>query len=75
MTIQEQFGLTLRNYRLSLGLSQEQLSFKADLHRTYVASVERGERNVSLINIIALCKAINVKPSVFFKNLDNLQIS
>jgi transcriptional regulator with XRE-family HTH domain len=72
MTIQEKIGIALRSYREHCGLSQEQLSFKANLHRTYVGSVERGERNISVINIIALCKALKVKPSDLFKNLDDL---
>lgn len=72
MTIQEKIGIALRTYREQSGLSQEQLSFKANLHRTYVGSVERGERNISVINIIALCKALKVKPSDLFKNLDDL---
>jgi transcriptional regulator with XRE-family HTH domain len=72
MTIQEKIGIALRSYREQSGLSQEQLSFKANLHRTYVGSVERGERNISVINIIALCKALKVKPSDLFKNLDDL---
>jgi len=72
MTIQEKIGIALRGYREQSGLSQEQLSFKANLHRTYVGSVERGERNISVINIIALCKALKIKPSDLFKNLDDL---
>jgi transcriptional regulator with XRE-family HTH domain len=72
MTIQEKIGIALRSYREQSGLSQEQLSFKANLHRTYVGSVERGERNISVINIIALCKALKVKPSDLFKSLDDL---
>lgn len=72
MTVQARIGNALRSYREALGLSQEQLSFKANLHRTYVGSVERGERNLSLVNIIALCKALKVKPSELFRNLDDL---
>lgn len=72
MTIKEKIGLALRSHREKIGLSQEQLSFKANLHRTYVGSVERGERNISVVNIIALCKALNLKPSELFKNLDDL---
>ena len=72
MSIEEKIGLALRNYREAAGLSQEQLSFKANLHRTYIGSVERGERNISLINIITLCKALNVKPSELFKIFDDL---
>lgn len=72
MSIQETIGLALRKYREGAGLSQEQLSFKANLHRTYIGSVERGERNVSLINIIILCKALKVKPSELFKIFDDI---
>jgi transcriptional regulator with XRE-family HTH domain len=72
MTIQERIGTALRSYREQNGLSQEQLSFMANLHRTYVGSVERGERNISVVNIIALCKALNIKPSDLFKALDEL---
>lgn len=72
MSIEKKIGLALRTYREEAELSQEQLSFKANLHRTYVGSVERGERNISLINIIALCKALNVKPSELFTIFDDL---
>lgn len=71
MTIEEKFGIAVRVRRIALGLSQEQLAYMADLHRTYIGSVERGERNVSLINIIAFCKALNVKPSELLKDLDD----
>lgn len=54
------FGRRLRELRLSCGLSQEALADLADLHRTYVGSVERGERNVSLKNIHALANALGV---------------
>ena len=72
MSIEEKIGFALRNYREIEGLSQEQLSFKANLHRTYIGSVERGERNISLINIITLCKALKIKPSELFKIFDDL---
>jgi transcriptional regulator with XRE-family HTH domain len=48
----------VRELRLDRGLSQEQLAELADLHRTYVGSVERGERNVSLDAITALAEAL-----------------
>ena len=55
------FGEKLRNIRLDLGYSQEELSFKAGLHRTYISSVERGKRNISLTNIKKLADALGLK--------------
>lgn len=60
------FGNKLRELRLAKGWSQMQLSFECKLDRTYVGGVERGERNISLINIKKLADALGVKPSVFF---------
>ncbi len=56
-----QFGNRLREVRLRMGVSQEALAAKADLHRTYVSSVERGERNVSIVNIARLADALGVQ--------------
>lgn len=53
----------MRALRLSQGMSQEQLAEKANVHRTYVGSLERGERNVALINIVRLANALEVDPS------------
>ncbi len=55
------FGEKLRDIRLDLGYSQEELSFKAGLHRTYISSVERGERNISISNIKKLADALGLK--------------
>ena len=57
------FGLKVRKTREALGISQESLALEAGLHRTYVGSVERGERNVSLVNIVRLAKALRTSAS------------
>lgn len=54
------FGQNLRKIRERAGVSQEKLGELAGLHRTYVSSVERGERNISLENIERLAKALAV---------------
>jgi len=56
----DKFGKKLRETRLRAGISQEALADAAGLHRTYVSSIERGERNVSLLNIERLAKALRV---------------
>ena len=69
MTDIERFGAKVRELRESLGFSQDELAFKAGLHRTYIGSVERGERNVSLRNIIRIAQALNRRPSQLLANI------
>lgn len=65
----KQLGNNIRAERLKIGLSQEALADKADLDRSYVGGVERGERNVSLINIVRLARALGVPPGNLLKGL------
>jgi transcriptional regulator with XRE-family HTH domain len=67
------FGLSLRMLRERAGLSQEALAHICGLHRTYVGSVERGERNVSLLNIYVLASALNVSASELIRTAESLQ--
>ena len=57
----ETFGVNLRRHRVALRMSQEDLAEKAALHRTYIGSVERGERNVSIDNMERLAAAVGKK--------------
>jgi transcriptional regulator with XRE-family HTH domain len=62
-TLIKTVGDNVRALREKAGLSQEDLAQRAGLHRTYVGSIERGERNVSLENIERLATALRIKPS------------
>jgi transcriptional regulator with XRE-family HTH domain len=68
-TIPRRFGLRVRSLRKQRGLSQERLAELADLHFTYVSSVERGKRNISLINIVRLARALKVSPALLFQDI------
>lgn len=61
------FGDQLRTLRILRGFSQEELAEHAGLHRTYVSSAERGERNISLINIFKLAAALDVQAADLLK--------
>lgn len=54
------FGKSVRRIRRDKNLSQEELSFKAGLHRTYIGMIERAEKNITLINIEKIANALNV---------------
>ncbi len=65
----QEFGARVRRRRTALGWSLERLGEEAGLHWTYVGSVERGERNVSLRNILRLAGALGVDPGALVKGL------
>ncbi len=54
-------GGMIRKLRKAIGLSQEELAFRAGLDRTYVGSVERGERNIAVLNLIKIAKVLGVE--------------
>ena len=61
--ILEAFGEQVRELRRQRGLSQERLAAEAGLDRTYVGGIERGERNVALLNIVKIARALGVPPT------------
>lgn len=64
--IKEKVGKRIKELRLQQGMSQEEFAFKCDLDRTYITSLERGKRNVSLENLEKITKAFNMTLSQFF---------
>ena len=60
------FGRRLRELRTKKGLSQEALALDCGLDRTYIGGIERGERNVSLVNIEKIAAALGVSVRVLF---------
>jgi transcriptional regulator with XRE-family HTH domain len=64
-----EFGRRVRSHRESLGLSQMALADQVGMHFTYVSSVERGERNISLENILRLAAGLGVDPGRLVKGL------
>jgi transcriptional regulator with XRE-family HTH domain len=63
------FGERLRELRLERKLSQEKPAELANLHRNYVGGIERGERNVSLLNIVKLAHGLKVRPTKLIETI------
>ncbi len=65
------FGERVREIRKEQRLSQEELSFKADLHRTYIGMIERAEKNITLLNIEKIANALKVSIKDLFNELQD----
>jgi transcriptional regulator with XRE-family HTH domain len=61
------FGAAVRRERMKLGISQEEAAERSGLHRTYFADVERGTRNIGLLNILAIAKGLGVEVQELLK--------
>jgi transcriptional regulator with XRE-family HTH domain len=67
MDLRRLIGQNVRTCRTRLGISQEELAFRANLHRTYVSGVERGVRNPTVLIVGRLAKALNVPPPMLLQ--------
>lgn len=64
--IEEKVGKRIKELRNKLNISQEELGFRSGVHRTYIASLEVGKRNVSIVTLEKIIKALEVSFSEFF---------
>lgn len=62
----EWLGARIRHFRTSCGFTQEQLAERAGLHRTYIGACERGEKNLTIVNLEVICKHLQVTLKDFF---------
>jgi transcriptional regulator with XRE-family HTH domain len=66
------FGRRVRELRDRLGLSQEELAERAGLHRNYIGGIERGERNVAILNVVKLAAGLDTSVAELFKPFDRV---
>ena len=71
MNIQQALGLRIQQLRTANGMSQEKFALFIDLDRTYLASVEAGKRNISIVNIKKIADGLNISLSNLFDNIEN----
>lgn len=67
ITLLKEFGLKVQKRRKELGISQEELAYRAGFHRTYIGMIERAERNITLSNLKRLADALQMKIKDFFE--------
>ena len=69
--LSQAFGSIVREKRIELKLSQEELAFKAGLHRTYIGMIERGEKNITIENINKIATALDSSILELFLQIEN----
>lgn len=65
--LREILSTNIKKYRTAQNMSQEDLAFKCELHRTYISDVERNVRNISIDNIEKIALALNISPADLLK--------
>ncbi len=68
MEVKTKIGIRIKELREIQNMSQKDLSYSSDLDRSYIASVENGKRNISIVNIEKIAKALDVTLKDFFNN-------
>lgn len=68
--VRERFGFALKARREELGMTQEEFAERAGIHRTYVSDVERGSRNICLLNIERVANALSIRLSELFQRVE-----
>ncbi len=66
--INKTVGFNIRKYRQKNKLTQEELAFESNLHRAYIGQIERGEKNIGVINLEKIAKALNITIAQLIKN-------
>lgn len=69
MNVAKRLGAKIQKLRIEKGLSQEELAFDADLHRTYISHVERGSRNITVLGLCKIAKGLKMEPCEILKGL------
>ena len=70
--LSQNFGKIIKGLRQEKKISQEELGFRANLHRTYIGMIERGEKNITLENIEKLSKGLDVSMKLIFEKLNKI---
>jgi transcriptional regulator with XRE-family HTH domain len=70
MDVKIKIGHRIKQHRESAKMSQKDLAYSADLDRSYIASVENGQRNISIVNIEKIAKALGVTLKEFFNDIE-----
>jgi transcriptional regulator with XRE-family HTH domain len=68
--VRERFGFAVKVHREALHWTQEELAARAGIHRTYLSDVERGGRNIALVNIERLAQALGLRLAELFRSVD-----
>ena len=63
-------GRQIKYYRTTKGVSQQKLANTLGIHRTYISSIERGERNVTVVTVQSICKALDISMSTLFSSME-----